>query len=61
MKYYFSSTIFQHKCRDISRISLWLYMGHTIRGGLTHKIKPCTTRLQGVLDIVIVTNRILYF
>jgi hypothetical protein len=35
-------------------------MGRTIRGGLAYKIKACTARLQGVLDIVIVPNRILY-
>ena len=36
------------------------YMGRTIRGGLAHKIKACTSRLQVVLDIVIVPNWILY-
>ena len=36
------------------------YMGRTIRGGLAHKVKACTTRLQVILDIVIVPNRILY-
>ena len=36
------------------------YMGHTIRGGPARKIEACTTRLQVVLDIVIVPNRILY-
>ena len=36
------------------------YMGRTIRGGPTRKIKACTSRLQDVLDIVIVPNRILY-
>jgi hypothetical protein len=42
------------------RIPSWLYMGRTIRGDLAHKIKACIIRLQGVLDIVIVLNRILY-
>ena len=36
------------------------YMGRTIRGGPTRKIKAYTTRLQVVPDIVIVPNRILY-
>ena len=36
------------------------YMGHTIRGGPTRKIEACIARLQVVLDIVIVPNRILY-
>ena len=36
------------------------YMGRTIRGGLARKIKARTSRLQVVLDIVIVPNRILY-
>ena len=35
-------------------------MGRTIKGGPAHKIKACTARLQVVLDIVIVPNRILY-
>jgi hypothetical protein len=42
------------------RIPSWLYMGRIIRDGLAHKIKACTARLQGVLDIVIVPNQILY-
>jgi hypothetical protein len=42
------------------RIPSWLYMASTIRGGLAYKIKACTVRLQGVLDIVIVPNQILY-
>jgi hypothetical protein len=45
---------------DIPRIPSWLYMGRTIRGGLAHKIKACNTRLQGVLDLIIVPNQILY-
>ena len=36
------------------------YMGRTIRGGLARKIKAYTSRLQVVLDIVIVPNWILY-
>ena len=36
------------------------YMGRTIRGGPACKIKACTSRLQVVLDIVIVPNWILY-
>ena len=36
------------------------YMGRTIRGGPARKIKACTSRLQVVLDIVIVPNWILY-
>ena len=36
------------------------YMGHIIRGGQAHKIKACTSRLQVVLDVVIVPNWILY-
>ena len=36
------------------------YMGRTIRGGKAHEIKAYTARLQVVLDIVIVPNRILY-
>jgi hypothetical protein len=35
-------------------------MDRTIRDGLAHKIKAYTARLQGVLDIIIVPNRILY-
>ena len=35
-------------------------MGRTIKGGPAHKIEACTVRLQVVLDIVIVPNRILY-
>jgi hypothetical protein len=38
----------------------WLYMGRALRGGPARKIKACTARLQGVLDIVIVPNQILY-
>ena len=36
------------------------YMGRTIRGGPARKIKTCIARLQVVLDIMIVPNRILY-
>ena len=36
------------------------YMGRTIRGGPARKIKACTSRLQVVLDILIVPNWILY-
>ena len=36
------------------------YMGCTIRGGPARKIEACMVRLQVVLDIVIVPNRILY-
>jgi hypothetical protein len=46
--------------RIYPKIPSWLYMCLTIRGGLAHKIKACTARLQGVLDIVIVPNQILY-
>ena len=35
-------------------------MGRTIRGGPAHKIKACTSRLQVVLDIVVIPNWILY-
>ena len=36
------------------------YMGRTIRGGPAREIKAYMARLQVVLDIVIVPNRILY-
>ena len=36
------------------------YMGRTIRGGPACKIKACTSRLQVILDIIIVPNWILY-
>ena len=36
------------------------YMGRTIRGGLDREIKAYMARLQVVLDIIIVPNRILY-
>ena len=36
------------------------YMGLTIRGGPARRIKTCIARLQVVLDIVRVPNRILY-
>ena len=36
------------------------YTGRTIQGGSAHEIKAYMARLQVVLDIVIVPNRIFY-
>ena len=41
-------------------IPSWVYMGRTTGGSPARKIKLYIARLQVVLDIVIVPNRILY-
>ena len=45
---------------DRPPIPSWVYMGRTAGGGPARKIKLYIARLQAVLDIVIVPNRILY-
>ena len=45
---------------DRPPIPSWVYMGRTTGGGPARKIKLYIARLQAVLDIVIVPNRILY-
>ena len=45
---------------DIPQGTTRWYMGRIIRGGPVRKIKTCTSRLQVVLDTVIVPNWLLY-
>ena len=45
---------------DRPPIPSWVYMGRTTGGSPARKIKLYIARLQAVLDIVIVPNRILY-